>query len=370
MTRLGENGMKIIHISALPPPVGGKAIFLQRLKYYTDLLSKKEVSYIDVSGIGVKEKEQKGIQCISKIGIVPYLFKEKPAHIVFHSNSTFCLMLNQLFIRKHRFIYFAHGESILKEKNRKGWRHKVLSKAECIVCLNDSVYSEVKQIFPETTIKEIPIFILPNDIQPLNEPSLKQLRKRVDFVFSAYANSLVLHEGVSLYGVDMLIEALYELRNDGYNCGIILLISDASDQKTMHSIKMRIGELNLTDYLTILDHPIDEACRLYFSTDAYLRPTNTDGDAFSIHEALYLGVPVLTSDAVPRPEGCLIFRNRDVEHFAKRMKFLIDNYDEVKIATKRVKITGNEKELLEFFSDIGDKNNEKEVNGKDKQVLR
>ena len=36
-------------------------------------------------------------------------------------------------------------------------------------------------------------------------------------------------------------------------------------------------------------------------TDVLLKPTNTDGDAISVREALYLGVPVVASDVVERP---------------------------------------------------------------------
>ena len=44
-----------------------------------------------------------------------------------------------------------------------------------------------------------------------------------------------------------------------------------------------------------------------------LRPTNTDGDAVSVREALWLGVPVIASDVVERPAGTELFRTRDAE---------------------------------------------------------
>lgn len=48
-------------------------------------------------------------------------------------------------------------------------------------------------------------------------------------------------------------------------------------------------------------------------SSALLRPTNTDGDAVSVREALWLGVPVIASDVVVRPAGTVLFRNRDAE---------------------------------------------------------
>lgn len=344
------NHKKIIHVSKFPPPVGGIGIFLQRLKYHMDSLGEKGFYYVDVSGCNIKEKERNGIHCIRKIEILPYLLKEKPAYIVFHSNRAPLLFLNLLLMHRHKFIYFVHGESILKKQNKRGWRHYILSKAECIVCPTENIYLEGIRTFPNTTVKYIPLVILPSDIRPLDEYSLKQLRKKTNFVFSAYANRLVDYDGVSLYGVDMLIEALYKLRKDGYNCGIVLLISDVTDRNRFNEYVNQITELGLSEYLIIWDQPIDEASRLYVSTDAYLRPTNTDGNAFSIYEALSLGVPVLASDAVPRVEGCLTFRNRNIDDFVEKMESLIDNYDEIKKSTKKLKITGNEHALRDFFS--------------------
>lgn len=346
------NKTKIIQISSFPPPIGGVSIFLQRLKYYTDLLSRQEICYVDVSGINVKEKKSKGIHCISKIGIIPYLFREKPAYIVFHSNSVFHLMINLLFARKHRFIYFAHGESILKAKNRKGWRNYILSKAECIVCPTENIYLAVKNIFPDTAVKNISFVMLPKGIQPLQERSLTLLREKTDFVFSSYANNLMNYNGVNIYGVDMLIEALYKLRKDGYNCGIVLLMNGTTDKNKFREYMERITELGINEYFVVLDQPLNEAGRLYVSTDAYLRPTNTDANAFSIYEALSLGVPVIASDAVPRAEGCLTFQNRNIEDFVEKTEFLIKNYYEIKQSTSKLNITGNEQELINFFDSI------------------
>src|SRR5690606_7512387 len=46
--------------------------------------------------------------------------------------------------------------------------------------------------------------------------------------------------------------------------------------------------------------------------DIILRPTNTDGDALTVREGLFLGKKVIASDVVKRPEGPYIFKNRDL----------------------------------------------------------
>ena len=47
----------------------------------------------------------------------------------------------------------------------------------------------------------------------------------------------------------------------------------------------------------------------------FLRPTYTDGDSASIFECLSLGVSVIASDAVKRPDQCAIFESRSQESF-------------------------------------------------------
>jgi glycosyltransferase involved in cell wall biosynthesis len=52
-------------------------------------------------------------------------------------------------------------------------------------------------------------------------------------------------------------------------------------------------------------------------SDIFLRPTRSDGDANSIREALYLGVPVIASDCVERPDQVLTFRTGDIPSYVE-----------------------------------------------------
>ena len=56
----------------------------------------------------------------------------------------------------------------------------------------------------------------------------------------------------------------------------------------------------------------------------FVRPTRTDGDANSIREALYLGVPSIASDAAPRPDGVRTFRSGDLDDFEREVRRALD----------------------------------------------
>ena len=59
----------------------------------------------------------------------------------------------------------------------------------------------------------------------------------------------------------------------------------------------------------------------------FVRPTNTDGDAVSVREALFFGLRTICSDVTYRPEGVILFKNRDIEDLKEKV---IDALDHVK----------------------------------------
>lgn len=345
--------MKIINIATFPPPIGGVSYFLKRLKFYTDKIDSKKYEYVDVSSLDMERKSAEGIKVINKYAILKYLIKEKPAYIIFHSNSFAHLILNLLFMHKHKFVYFTHGESILKEKNRKGWRYRILNHAEYIITPTKELYEEVKKIFPQKVIvKYIPFILFPENVRTLKSKRIIELKEKTEFTFSAYANSLISFKGENLYGIDLIIEMTYILRQNGYKIGIILLITTIDNERLFQYYQRKIKEYAIDEYIIFLDEAIDEASSLYLSTNAYLRPTNTDGDSFSIWEALYMGIPVLTSDATQRPEGCILFKNRNISDLVEKAEFLIEHYKEIKEKTERLDISGSERIIIKFFESL------------------
>ncbi len=53
--------------------------------------------------------------------------------------------------------------------------------------------------------------------------------------------------------------------------------------------------------------------------DLFVRPTDRDGDAVSAREARWFSIPVIASDAVPRPDGTIVFRTGDARDFSAKM---------------------------------------------------
>ncbi|UCG57957.1 MAG: glycosyltransferase [Phycisphaerales bacterium] len=149
----------------------------------------------------------------------------------------------------------------------------------------------------------------------------------------ANAYRLVEHEGIDLYGLDLSIELVRRLIEHGVS-GVSLIFAvscNAADNLLYGKAKRLIETLQLDGHFCLYDGPVDFAA-LMTQCDIVLRPTSSDGDALTVREALYFGIPVIASDAVERPEGTITFENRDIDCLLERTLNVLRN--EIKPAPK------------------------------------
>jgi hypothetical protein len=84
-------------------------------------------------------------------------------------------------------------------------------------------------------------------------------------------------------------------------------------------------------------------------SNIFVRPTNTDGDAVSLREALYFKIPSVVSDAVSRPEGSVLFRNRDVNDFTLKVRDALDNCEWHEKKLEAIKSEDNFKRIMSIY---------------------
>ena len=96
----------------------------------------------------------------------------------------------------------------------------------------------------------------------------------------------------------------------------------------------------------------EEFCPILTISDLFLRPTLTDGDAVSIREALYLGVPVVASNAVKRPEFVNLFENEDKEAFINSILKALENLQCIRKSLSQVKLLNNADHVMELYEQI------------------
>jgi glycosyltransferase involved in cell wall biosynthesis len=144
-------------------------------------------------------------------------------------------------------------------------------------------------------------------------------RARGCHLVCANAYKLQEHRGQDLYGLDLCVELvdLLTRRSEAKVAFVFVVSCDATGSKLYREAQEQIRKRNLESQFCLYNQPVDFVT-LMKRCDLVLRPTNTDGDAVTIREALYCGVPVIASDVVQRPAGTILFKNRDVHDLMRR----------------------------------------------------
>lgn len=114
-------------------------------------------------------------------------------------------------------------------------------------------------------------------------------------------------EGKEIYGIDFLVK--YFTNHNKYN---FFILDPFSEYKYVYE-----GEIPYN--IKIISGPYS-FCGMMRMADYVIRNTATDGDAFSVKEALWLHKPIIVSDVVSRPEGVFLFHYCDNQSLEKAME--------------------------------------------------
>ena len=71
-----------------------------------------------------------------------------------------------------------------------------------------------------------------------------------------------------------------------------------------------------------------------------------------IPEAISLKKPALASDVCKRPEGTILFENRNIDDLYSKTIRVIDNYDEEKKKIENIEFEDNAEKILEVYRKV------------------
>ena len=277
--------------------MGGVTVHVQRLK-----------EYLEKNGIEYEFKDYKSnslwalMRIVSKYDIIHY-------HV---SNPIyqFVLVLLSRLLGK-RIVMTLHG-NYGRFGKMKNWLVKsAISMADVPIVINRKSFDACNKINKQTCL--IPAFIPPQKEEKLQKEVLemfKHFRKEGKMIVSTNAsNTAIDKQGNDIYGIGFLIQYFKD------SADAILVISDPSGNYQKRYEGLTFNSVFFIDY----PHPYFQVLKL---VDCFVRNTSTDGDALSVKEALYLGVPVLCSDVVDRPQGVQLFKYSDKNSFECGLKCL------------------------------------------------
>jgi glycosyltransferase involved in cell wall biosynthesis len=352
-------------LGSYPPPYGGVTIHTRRL---CRLFEGKGVDYIVYNAASETEDGTRVFSVYRKrhVWMIWYaLFGREPV-VYIMSPRLMSWMLGAFMagMRGKKVILRIQNSRLIdwcaKSSPRRFLASFSLRRISQIISVNREIYNQLIELGVEPGRAHVfPGFLppVPNDFgSHAVAPEIMQFAANHAPLIAANGK-ISFYQGEDLYGLDLLIELAIQLKPDYPNLGIVFFFSDFSGNNQAYLDKLlakaeRSGvEKNL--FFNIGGGPFLPVIKV---ADLFVRPTNTDGDANSIREALYLGVPVVASDAVERPEKVILFKSRNIDHFVRQTRLalaekskkkfpeevidsetnsLIENYLEVLLAPNR-----------------------------------
>jgi glycosyltransferase involved in cell wall biosynthesis len=199
-------------------------------------------------------------------------------------------------------------------------------------------------------IAVIPAFLAPakEDSGPVALPrSLQDFLAAHEPVLSIYGSKYDFVDGLDLYGFDMAIEALASLKLDFPRSGLVVCVPGDFRREYQDQLRERAIRLGCLGEVLFLEEGLPDGSELWRRSSVHLRPTVTDGDSVAVREALGLGVAVVASDAVARPQGCILFPNRNLDSF-------VDGIKSALASPPQLRYDGDERSATHFRAILGE----------------
>ena len=258
--------IKVLIIGPVPPPSGGVSVHIARLLDKSNSQQEFEVAVADIRKLKMFSSQGK----IPVLDAIAFFM----SCTVVHVHSSGILRSATLAIAR-----LAGKKTMVSVHNR---REKNIIHADRIV-----------NVFGEDAI---PAYIPP--------PAPVQ---RINIVHGLIVTAVSASGKINadIYGVALLMDAIADLANER---AVGLHIVDTTGQSE-HIFLLKLTRLKAAG--VTVKYTKGEVPDLLSKASVFVRATTTDGDSIMVREALEAGIPVVASDCVERPPGCILFRSGD-----------------------------------------------------------
>lgn len=348
---------KIDLLGPYPPPYGGISVHVQRLK---EGLQERGIPCIvyDYSGM-CRKKDDVVIIRNKAIWFLGRLFHNTDSiiHLCGYSPSALIALSLLAAVKREKVVVDAGG--FLFSQEAIALQHRLAFQ----IAARGGVYfiaesSRSRDIIlslgikPENVNDEIiPCFIPPragaDDVTKLPEEIQSFISSHSPIV-SANAFRISFYRNEDLYGIDLCIDLCANLKQTHPDIGFVFCLPTIGDYDYFNKMMRRVKEKDIEDNFLFVTEPC-EYLAILMRSDIFVRSTNTDGDSVSLREALYFKIPSLASDAVPRPDEAVLFKNRDADDLTSKVKHILGNYSFYKDKLKALEIEDNTEKILRVY---------------------
>jgi len=349
-------GLKVINVGLFPPPYGGVAIHLQRLLGRLQAAG-ADCLLIDLSGV---PKQYAGVMGLTWARALVRLAVAGRSIVHFHNftpRNTFFFWLLSL---RHKTLLSWHNERFLDQLKAlpplgRSLATAFLRRMDRIVVDSETTWRLAQQIIPDSKrLALIPEFLEPGTPRGMTNPEIMRLRENHRFLISSNAFAIAFHKGEDLYGLDLLVELMRRLvQEQGLDAALAFLLPLSGTTPYFSKMRGEVQRHGLADRVLFVTEPLKEAASLWSLSDLVVRATNTDGNSLSVMEALSLGVPVVASDCVDRPEGAITFKNRSIDDLEAKVVDVLLRADEHRRRVAALPPLDNGPRFLDLYEAMG-----------------
>ncbi len=314
--------LKILITGPVPPPAGGISIHIWRLKHLLEDVF--EIDFIDEAS-----SKKSGFYNFRSLNIFTYLKKIFRADVLYiHSGNRLFkkihIITGRLFAKK--IIITLHGYGPRRKMPFRAIDSMIFNLANKIILVNPDIAHKlslpshkciVKHAFLPPVMKDEP------ELPRLISDWLDKAQAGHKMIICANASRLDMHNNQDLYGLDMCIEIMKRMIEKKLPVSFVYTVSALEGTAdTFNKNLQLISELGLQDHFLLINERLSFV-KLIERADIVLRPTNADGDALTVREAIFLGKNTLASDVVERPAGTLLFTTRDIADLENKLEKLV-----------------------------------------------
>jgi glycosyltransferase involved in cell wall biosynthesis len=345
---------EIILIGPYPPPYGGISVHIKNL-----------ADYLATSGYRLKwlciaEKVLRDIDGTNTFRfqnyhrIICYLLKKGKAFYHIHVSGlgsfrrVFFGIIPKM-MNRSKIVLTLHSGSFPIELNKQSKPIRflvglLLKLIDHFICVNELIQKAICSlgIDPKKT-SIVPAFAVNCDLTHMELPSpILTFYQNHSPVLATMGYSYETH-----YGFDLSIRAVTALREFYPRIGLVIAGPKNTDRH-FEKLKSSFDLINKPFILIAgeIEYPVN--LLIIKNCDVYLRPTDHDGDAVSIREALALNIPVVASRTSFRPDGILLFDIRDYEGMVSNIKNALNFKKDVGHSVNKIKDTDNLNKVLKI----------------------
>ncbi len=274
---------------------------------------------------------------------------------IFTSQPTvrFLAFLLKVFRRK-RYILRIGEERILETLAKGPWFAKWMTRlslrqAEHIVAVSPHLANVIlQQGVCASKVHVIPGFIVPTD--PDTEPpaSIIGFAQRHTPILAANGQLWINARG-RMYGVDLLFSIIPRILEDYPCAGFLFSVYDGEmHEDRIRQLRSYVEKSGFAEcvYIRSEEHVFWPMLKY---TDIFLRPTRSEGDSSSIREAIWLGVPVVASNSMPRPIPSVLFDSGDPQSFLCSIQKVLGDLPEYKRLFSHAKVPDNAAPIIQLI---------------------